>query len=81
VAAVVCGLFVLFGLLGWERLRAWSERHPLLDSLVIVPLLFLGVAYFTRLPVVFCVLIALVAGVPLAVLSLALRRAMQRDGS
>jgi hypothetical protein len=80
-AAAVFGLILLFGLLGWEHMRAWSERHPLLDRLIVVPLLFPAVAYLTLLPIVFGVLLALAVGLPLAVLGLARLRARQRSGS
>ena len=80
-AAVVLGLIFLFGLLGWERMRPWSQRHPLLDRLIAVPLLFPVLAYLTVLPIVFCVLLALVVGVPLAALGLARLRARQGNRS
>lgn len=79
-AAVVFGLILLFGL-GWGRMRAWSERHPLLDRLMVVPLLVPAVAYLTLPPIVFCVLLALVVGVPLAALGVGRLRARQRNGS
>lgn len=79
-AAVVFGLILLFGL-GWGRMRAWSERHPLLDRLIVVPLLVPAVAYLAQLPVVFCVLLALVVGVPVAALGLGRLRTRRRNGS
>jgi MFS superfamily sulfate permease-like transporter len=79
VAAVVYGLIGLSQLLAWERMTDWSKRHPLLDSLIIVPLLFLAVAYFTKLSVAICVLIALLAGLLLVALGLVRRRARQRN--
>lgn len=74
------GLILLFGL-GWGRMRAWSERHPLLDRLMVVPLLVPAVAYLTLPPIVFCVLLALVVGVSLAALGVGRLRARQRNGS
>jgi hypothetical protein len=79
VAVVVYGLLSLSYLLAWERVRDWSKRHPLLDSLVIVPLLFLALTYGTRLSTVICVLIAAIAGPLLAAPAYARRRARQRN--
>jgi hypothetical protein len=39
VAAVVYGPLGLSQLLAWERTRDWSKRHPVLDNLIVVPLL------------------------------------------
>ena len=73
MAAVVYGSIALATLLAWERTTAWSKRHPLLDSLIIVPLLFLAIAYVTSLSIGLCVLIALLAGLLLVGLSAVLR--------
>jgi hypothetical protein len=73
IAAVVYGSIALATLLAWERTTAWSKRHPLLDSLIIVPLLFLAIAYVTSLSIGLCVLIALLAGLLLVGLSAVLR--------
>jgi hypothetical protein len=79
IAVVVYGLLSFSCLLAWERVRDWSRRHPLLDSLIIVPLLFLALAYVTRLSTVICGLIALIAGPLLAAPAFARRRARQRN--
>jgi hypothetical protein len=73
MAAVVYGSIALATLLAWERTTAWSKRHPLLDSLIIVPVLFLAIAYVTSLSTGLCVLIALLAGLLLVGLSAVLR--------
>jgi hypothetical protein len=86
VAVAVYGLLSLSCLLAWERRVAWSKRHPLLDSLLVAPLLsmalvFLALAYTTTVPTVFCLLIALGAGpLLLAPAYLLRRRARQRNG-
>jgi hypothetical protein len=81
VAVVVYGSLTLSCLLAWERVRDWSKRHPLLDSLIFVPLLFLTLAYVTRLSTAICVLIALAAGPPVAILAFVGRRARQRNST
>lgn len=77
VAVVVYGLIGRFQLLAWERMTDWSKHHPWLDRLIIVPLLFLAVAYFTKLSIAICVLIALLAGLLVVALCL-VRRARRR---
>lgn len=79
VAVIVYGLLSLSCLLAWERVRDWSKRHPLPDSLVIVPLLFVALAYVTRLSTVICILIAAIAGPLLMAPAYARRRARQRN--
>jgi hypothetical protein len=82
VAVVIYGSLTLSCLLAWERVRDWSKRHPLLDSLIFVPLLFLALAYVTKLSTALCVLIALIAGPPVAVLAFVRRRrARQRNST
>jgi hypothetical protein len=39
----------MIGLVASDRIVSWSQRHPLLDSLIIVPLLFCALAYLTSL--------------------------------
>ena len=73
VAAIVYGFIALSTLLAWQQISAWSKRHPLLDGLIVVPLLFLAVAYLTHLSTGVCVLIAVLAGAPLVGLSAARR--------
>jgi hypothetical protein len=77
-AAVVYGGIGLSTPLAWQRTANWSKRHRLLDSLLIIPLLFFAIAYITKLSTGICLLIALPAGLALAVLGAALRRAKQR---
>ncbi len=73
IAGVIYGSIGLATLLAWEQTTAWSKGHPLLDSLIIVPLLFLTVAYITNFSVGMCVVISLLAGLLLVGLSAALR--------
>ena len=77
-AVIVYGLLTVPVLLRWDQVTAWSKRHPLLDSLVIIPTLFLALAYITRLSIVICVLIALGAGSLLVAFAFVRRRAHQR---
>lgn len=74
LAAVVYGSIAMVTLLAWQRTVAWSKRHPVLDSLGIVPLLFLFIAAITNLSIGACVLIALPTGLFLVALSALLRR-------
>lgn len=60
-AALVYGALAITSILSWERLKAWSSEHPVLDSALFGPLLFLALAYITSLPTATCILIALVA--------------------
>jgi uncharacterized membrane protein len=78
VAAVVYGSAGLSTVLAWQRTTDWSKRHPLLDSLLVVPCLFLAIAYITKLSTGICVLIALLAGLVLVGIGAATRRAKQR---
>ena len=48
VTGLVYGLLAI-GMLMWEPMVSWSRRHPFLDTLMIIPVQFLAVAYFTRL--------------------------------
>ncbi len=62
VAAVVYGHLALLALLRWERMKIWSKHHPVLDSLLVVPLIFLAVAYISKIPTLICLLIAIPGG-------------------
>ncbi len=74
IAAVVYGSMALSTLLAWERTSAWSKQHPLLDSLIVVPLLFLAIAYLTDLSIALCLIIGVLGGLLLAGISAVLRR-------
>ncbi len=74
IAAVVYGSLALSPLLAWERTNAWSKQHPLLDRLIVVPLLFLAIAYFTDLSIALCLVIGVPGGLLLAGISAVLRR-------
>jgi hypothetical protein len=62
VAAVVYGYLALVALLRWDWMTGWSKRHPTLDRLLFIPLLFLTVAYISKIPTLICVLIAVLGG-------------------
>ncbi len=72
-AALVYGALAITSILSWERLKAWSSEHPVLDSALFGPLLFLALAYITSLPTATCILIALVAAAAFAGLTILLR--------
>jgi hypothetical protein len=74
IAAVVYGLMAMCWAFAWERTVAWSKRHPVLDGLVVVPLLFLALAYFTTMSTGLCAVAALLAGGLFVGLAAALRR-------
>ncbi|MEU7003791.1 hypothetical protein [Nonomuraea sp. NPDC046570] len=54
-------------LLIWDRMVAWSDAHPYLDDLVILPILFFTLATFTDMPLLYCALASLI-GTPLVFL-------------
>lgn len=62
VALVVYGSVFLIAAFNHRRMRAWSRRHVALDSLLIVPLIFLMLALVTNLSLALCVAIAAAAG-------------------
>ncbi len=61
VAAVVFGALAV-GAFRWDRLKSWSAEHPVLDSALFGPLLFLALAYITNLSTLGCVAIAAAGG-------------------
>lgn len=72
VAALVCG-GMFFAALRWDRLLRWSAKHPVLDSALFGPLLFLALAYITNLPTATCFAIALAGGAAFMGLTAVLR--------
>jgi hypothetical protein len=48
VCAACMAVAFLPGTLSMERTRAWSARHPLLDSLIMLPVFFVSAVYFCR---------------------------------
>ena len=63
---------ILFGLavLTPRPWAEWSRRHVVLDALIVVPLMFVALAYITNMSLVLCVVVALgtaAVTVPLAV--------------
>lgn len=64
VGLVVFGGMALFTAFGRPDLRAWAQRHPVLDGMLLGPILFLAVAYLSSWPLWVCALFG-VAGVGL----------------
>lgn len=62
VAFLVYGGVFLVAAFKHDDLLAWSRRHPALDSLIIVPLAFLALAYLTDLGSGLCAAISAAAG-------------------
>ena len=63
VAAVVYGWIFLVAAFNHSAMLAWERRHVVLDSLLIVPVAFLGLAYLTSLSLWLCIAAAVGAGV------------------
>jgi hypothetical protein len=57
VGALMWGLLLLSVVRGVSHATAWSRAHPVADSAMVVPLAFAGLAYLTRLGLVWCGLI------------------------
>lgn len=79
VGSIALLVFTVFGVsaLAPRRVQRWSRRHPVLDSLLVVPLMFLALAVVLRLSLWVCLVVALLTGVvmvPLAVRSRRSRR-------
>lgn len=74
VALVIYGVGSAHTVLRWDKTIAWSKDHPFLDGLLVVPLLFLALAYLTDLGLLLCLAIAACAGVALMPLQHWLRR-------
>jgi hypothetical protein len=77
VIGVLAGL--VYGALGivplaMNRVSSWSKAHPLLDSLIFLPLLFFALAYLTPLSLILCLVITTAAGVPWLFLAAYTRR-------
>jgi hypothetical protein len=53
-----------------DRVRAWSQRHVVLDIALFVPIAFLAIAYLSHLAVWACALIALALGAVLVPVAL-----------
>lgn len=73
IAAFVFGLVAVAVAISPRRLHAWSQRHPFLDAAYLGPLLFLGVATLTPLPIWSCVAAGFV-GAAIGLLGAARRR-------
>jgi hypothetical protein len=74
VVALLFGLYAVRGLFPWGRSRAWSLRHPFLQSLIAFPAAFVAVALITDFSVGTCALLAIPAGLVLAGAALAATR-------
>ncbi|GAA3791402.1 hypothetical protein GCM10022226_07990 [Sphaerisporangium flaviroseum] len=73
LAGVVYGSLAVAGL-ALDRVSAWSKAHPVLDSIIMPPLLFFALAYLTPLSLIICLAITAAAAVPWFVLSTLVRR-------
>jgi hypothetical protein len=73
LAGVVYGGLALVALF-FNQVRAWSKAHPVLDSLVIIPLIFLALAYVTPLPLLMCAAVTAVCGLTWLVIAALIRR-------
>ncbi|MFC4533958.1 hypothetical protein [Sphaerisporangium dianthi] len=73
LAAVVYGGLTFMPLF-FERVSAWSKAHPVLDSLVLIPLIFLALAYLTPMSLAMCAAITAACGLPWAAVTIAVRR-------
>ncbi|MFC4592119.1 hypothetical protein [Sphaerisporangium corydalis] len=72
-AGVLYGLLIVVGLtLKWWT--SWAQVHPRLDSLVIVPLIFVALAYLTSLSLLTCGIITAAISVPVLAVSVLTRR-------
>lgn len=77
VALVVYGLGFSFAALRYERVVAWSIKHPLIDSAFLAPFVFLACAYITDWPLGICALV----GVGAWLVLLAVIRLLKRSAS
>lgn len=66
LAVLVYGGVGLLNLFVWDRTVQWSQGHRLADRLLIVPFIFLLLAYITTMSSALCLLISLCVGLPLA---------------
>lgn len=79
VALFVYGGVSLLAAFKHDDVLAWSRRHPALDSLMIVPLAFLALAYLTDLGLGLCAAISVAAGLMLVSVAGWRRRARRRS--
>lgn len=70
IALVVYGGVLLIATFNHSRTMTWSRRHVALDAALIVPLVFLALAYLTDLALATCVALALASGVVLVPVAL-----------
>ncbi|MBO3746801.1 hypothetical protein J5X84_12050 [Streptosporangiaceae bacterium NEAU-GS5] len=73
VAGVVYVPFAI-GMLWWGRMTAWAGEHPVLDSLIQLPVVFVGLALITSMPLWLCAVIGFSLGAALVALSAYVRR-------
>jgi len=74
VALVVYGAGFAVATLQHGRVVDWSRKHPLLDTLLLIPAGFLALAYLTRLELVWCALVGVALWAVLLPVVLSLRR-------
>ncbi|MFC6085095.1 hypothetical protein [Sphaerisporangium aureirubrum] len=73
LAAVVYGTLALVPLFS-VQVRSWSKAHPVLDSLVLIPLIFLALAYLTPLSLPLCAAITAACTLPWLAITAIIRR-------
>jgi len=64
VGGIALLVFTLLGVsaLAPRRVQVWWRRHPILDSSMVVPLMFLALAVVLRLSLWVCLVVALLTG-------------------
>lgn len=67
------GLFLPFAVAP-DAVKAWSARHPALDRLLCLPLLFFALLVVSPLSTPYCAGVALACGIPLLVVTAVARR-------
>jgi len=77
-AALIYGALAFGTFVPRDRLRAWTARHPAVDSAMFGPLLFGLLASATRLSTGMCVVVGAVGGVAFVGITRAVR--MRRTG-
>jgi hypothetical protein len=74
VVAAVVYVPLALSMLAWDRTSAWGRAHPFLDSLIQLPVVFVGLALVTSLPLWVCAAVGLTLGALLVAFAAYLRR-------
>ena len=76
VMGIVAGLVYVplaISMLVWDRFSGWAKAHPLLESLVQLPIVFVALALITAMPLWVCAVVGLTLGALLVGLSAYMR--------